>query len=751
MDKEFDDNEVIELTDEDLEKAVGGYSGNPSGLNGICFKIRIMKKIWIWLLALTALAFTACQNNESKDTLTPAEKKLMAADSAARHAIFSFDRHIFYQGDPKRADFLVDSLKHIVDSMEKCGDLTGLVADELRGELYMFTLRDGSEEIFNKVIAQEIPTDIQQWHYKAAGNFLAYNLYMRHNYEGFLRVAVPLIAWMDSLDNDSWKKKMSQLSPYYEEGNHSTWGQKMNLYSLLGCCYLKLEQRDKAKEVLKQFDTYSREVLAEDSTRISPLFVNTYARVKDAYVRVKDWDEVVKWLDILDTLGYLYGQQDPESNILKIYNIYGHLDDALKLWILNDMDSAAVEYDKFIKDAYGDLNALIQSNDQYLMPAGRYAEAAEHYDYLDYFVDKPWLEELSAYYFPKLRANYYAGRKDTALRVAMQIADLFDSAFYWQKKSQMAEMATIYDTQGKEMEIARQQAKLSKQRLVGAIVALLLLSAFFLIYSWYRRRAQKRLATAHSQLQEAYDKLEETTAAKERIESELRIARDIQMSMVPSLFPEYEGLDMFAAMTPAKEVGGDLYGYVLQGDALYFCVGDVSGKGVPASLFMAQSARLFRTLASEGMMPADIAVRMNNALAENNDTGMFVTMFIGLLDLKTGHLDYCNCGHNAPILDGLFLKMQYENQPLGLWEDDPFYGESIDDIRGKQMLVYTDGLNEAENPQQELLGNDRLLELMADHSLTSRQVIEKLLNAVEEHRAGADPNDDLTLMCLSIS
>ena len=711
-----------------------------------------MKKIWIWLLALTALAFTACQNNESKDTLTPAEKKLMAADSAARHAIFSFDRHIFFQGDPKRADFLVDSLKSIVDSMEKCGDLTGLVADELRGELYMFTLRDGSEESFNKVMAQEIPTDIQQWHYKTAGNYLAYKLYMRHNYEGFLRVAVPLIAWMDSLETDSWKKKMSQLSPYYEDGSHSTWGQKMNLYSLLGCCYLKLEQRDKAKEVLKQFDIYSRKVLAEDSSRISPLFVNTYARVKDAYVRVKDWDEVARWLDIVDTLVNLYGQKEPESDILKIYNVYGHLDDALELWILGNTDSAAVEYDTFIKDAYGDLNAIIQANDQYLMPAKRYAEAADHYDYLDFFVDKPWLEEISAYYFPKLRANYYAGRKDTALRVAMQIADLFDSAFYWQKKSQMAEMATIYDTQGKEMEIARQQAKLSKQRLVGAIVALLLLSAFFLIYTWYRRRAQKRLATAHEQLQEAYDKLEETTAVKERIESELRIARDIQMSMVPSLFPEYEGLDMFAAMTPAKEVGGDLYGYVLQGDALYFCVGDVSGKGVPASLFMAQSARMFRTLASENMMPADIAVRMNNALAENNDTGMFVTMFIGLLNLKTGHLDYCNCGHNAPVIDGQFMKMQYENQPLGLWEDDPFYGESLDDVRGKRILVYTDGLNEAENPQQELLGNARLLELMADNQLiTSRQVIEKLMNAVEEHRAGADPNDDLTLMCLSIS
>ncbi len=166
------------------------------------------------------------------------------------------------------------------------------------------------------------------------------------------------------------------------------------------------------------------------------------------------------------------------------------------------------------------------------------------------------------------------------------------------------------------------------------------------------------------------------------------------------------------------------------------------------------------------MMPADIAFRMNNALSENNDRGMFVTMFIGLLHLETGCLDYCNCGHNPPILVGSekgkvnsekfataeFLKMQYENQPLGLWEDDPFEGETIDDIRSRQLLIYTDGLNEAENQEKELLGNKRLLELMADaSSLDSRQVIDMLKEAVEQHRAGAESNDDLTLMCISLN
>ena len=425
-------------------------------------------------------------------------------------------------------------------------------------------------------------------------------------------------------------------------------------------------------------------------------------------------------------------------------------------------DSAAVEYAEFRKYqcAY-DVNGLTQSND-YLMNAERWEDAADNYRALDYFMkmnnEKPYLEELYAYYFPKFRANYYAGRKDTALFVANQIAEAFDSAYIWQKRSSMAEMATVYDTQGKEMKIARQQAELSQERLWGTVIALVLLTAFFVIYTLYRRKAQKRLAaahrqleTAHTELQQAYDQLEETTAAKERIESELRIARNIQMSMVPGIFPERECLDMYAEMTPAKEVGGDLYGYVLQGDNLYFCVGDVSGKGVPASLFMAQSARLFRTFATEGMMPTEIAVRMNNELIEGNNNNMFVTMFIGLLHLDSGRLDFCNCGHNAPVIDGQFLEMKNANFMVGVIEDVPFIGDTIDDIRGKQLLVYTDGLNEAENREHEQFGDNRLVELMNTATdLNSHQVIDMLKKAVEQHRSGAEPNDDLTLMCITL-
>ena len=250
------------------------------------------------------------------------------------------------------------------------------------------------------------------------------------------------------------------------------------------------------------------------------------------------------------------------------------------------------------------------------------------------------------------------------------------------------------------------------------------------------------------------DELKETTAMKASIENELKVASDIQMSMVPRIFPAFpnrKDIDLYASMTPAKEVGGDLYDFFIQDERLYFCVGDVSGKGVPASLFMAITRNMFRIIAQQGLTPAEIAERINVSLAKDNDRGMFVTMFIGLLHLDTGRLDFCNCGHNPPVIDGQFLEMQNTNTPLGLWEDDPFYGESIDDIRGRQMLIYTDGLNEAENQEKELLGNKRLLELMADTaSLDSRQVIDMLREAVEQHRAGADPNDDLTLMCLKL-
>ena len=300
-----------------------------------------------------------------------------------------------------------------------------------------------------------------------------------------------------------------------------------------------------------------------------------------------------------------------------------------------------------------------------------------------------------------------------------------------------------------ELEAARaeneaQMLRFKNQRLtfVGIALGILALAIFLFIFMRSRHRAAMRLA--------------EVKAEQERIQSELRIARDIQMSMVPGVFPEIEGLDMAACMNPAKEVGGDLYGYLLQGNKLYFAVGDVSGKGVPASLFMAQATRLFQTMAKQGMMPAEICTRMNDALSgKDNENGMFVTLWLGQVDLKTGHLYYCNAGHNPPVIvggdhHGDFLEM-IANAPIGLWPELEYEGEEIDSIKNRLLFIYTDGLNEAENPQQEQFGDDRLLEVLRRTNFeNAQQVIESMKQEVEAYRNGAEPNDDFTMMCVKV-
>lgn len=309
-----------------------------------------------------------------------------------------------------------------------------------------------------------------------------------------------------------------------------------------------------------------------------------------------------------------------------------------------------------------------------------------------------------------------------------------DSLMAYNKDLRLSEIHSML--QAKENEARSERIKWIASGVLAAIALV-----FFAIYANTRRKQLQKLKVA-------YDKLEETTAAKERIESELRIAREIQMAMVPHEFPSSKSLDIYAQMTPAKEVGGDLYDFVLLDDKLYFCVGDVSGKGVPAALFMSMSARLFRTLCNYRLSPAQIATSMNNELAQNNDNGMFVTMFIGLLNLKSGVLEFCNAGHNPPILDGNFIDME-PNAPIGLWEGLDYEGQTLGDITGMQLFVYSDGLNEAENADNDQYSDERMQDFVRKHhNLGCHQLIDSLEQDVESHVNGAAPSDDLTMLCI---
>lgn len=251
--------------------------------------------------------------------------------------------------------------------------------------------------------------------------------------------------------------------------------------------------------------------------------------------------------------------------------------------------------------------------------------------------------------------------------------------------------------------------------------------------------------------------LKETTSAKEKIESELRIAREIQMGMIPHIFPPFPNLpeiDLFASLESAKEVGGDLYDFFqLDEYRLCFAIGDVSGKGIPASLFMAVTRTLLRSVADREKNTAEIVSSINKTLSFNNESSMFVTFFLGILDIRDGKLNYCNAGHNPPVLLKNKAGARFFNItkaiPIGLFEDYVYTEESIIIDAGDQLFLYTDGLTEAENAARKLFGDEHLLDVLQKNTLYSpKLLIEKTMEEVSCHVNGYIQSDDLTMMSI---
>ena len=451
-------------------------------------------------------------------------------------------------------------------------------------------------------------------------------------------------------------------------------------------------------------------------------------------------------------------ENNPTGNVYLSYYYFACVQADLGLGKLDDAEEKLMEVQEYVtEDSFTGMKFLYYMAQLRLMQ-GKYMEALSYNNQRMQHLEEGGDETVRIMVMQQ-RAEIMEQqvRFSEAARLYRQIYLLNDSANAQETKVQLNEMNAIFQVNEKKAENQRLQMEKERDQfrfiIIVAVVVLLSLGIFL----FFRIRSARKLKQAHTKLQAAYSDLqaaneviEETTAAKERIESELRIARDIQMSMVPTVFPDYPGLDIFASMTPAKEVGGDLYCSLLLDDQLYFCVGDVSGKGVPASLFMAQAARLFRTLAKQRLMPGEIGTRLNEELAEDNEQGMFVTMFLGLIDLKTGHLSFCNAGHNPPVLNGAFMEME-PNAPVGLWPGLEYVCEEVADISGQQLFIYTDSLNEAENRQQDQFGDDHLLEVLGGMSVErAQQTVEQMKAEVEKHRDGADPNDDLTMMCIKL-
>lgn len=272
-------------------------------------------------------------------------------------------------------------------------------------------------------------------------------------------------------------------------------------------------------------------------------------------------------------------------------------------------------------------------------------------------------------------------------------------------------------------------------------------------------RLAKALVFMEHSLRENIRTLIETTAANERIEGELNVAREIQMGLLPKTFPpfpERTEFDLYASLESAKEVGGDLYDFFFI-DEEHFCfaVGDVSGKGVPAALFMAISRTLLRAASVRERDPAKIMESMNNDLAPDNPNSMFVTLFIGVLNTRTGKLQYANGGHNQPVLknrDGVRFLEGRSGPMVGAMEGLPYVCLEIDMAPGESILLYSDGITEAMDENNALYSDERLLATMGSlGELAPGKTIQAVLADVALHVGQAEQSDDITTLCLKYS
>jgi sigma-B regulation protein RsbU (phosphoserine phosphatase) len=264
-------------------------------------------------------------------------------------------------------------------------------------------------------------------------------------------------------------------------------------------------------------------------------------------------------------------------------------------------------------------------------------------------------------------------------------------------------------------------------------------------------------ASMRDSLKDYIARLTETTAAKQRIESELYIAHEIQLSMLKKIFPPFPErgeLDLFAVLEPAKEVGGDFYDFFfLDEDRLFFILADVSGKGVPAALFMSVTMTLFRAKAPNHFTPDKILSEINNDLCKGNESAMFVTAFCGILNCKNGELLYANGGHIPPVIirgDGRVDLIDLpDGLALGVLEGIDYHGSTIKLFPKDRLLCYTDGITEAMNHNKELFGSERLIDVIRSNlSSDVQDLLGKVMEEVVFFAGDVPQSDDITILCL---
>ncbi len=683
-------------------------------------------KLWVLTAILiisgaSVLLFTGCHSGARRSSSTEATNMINAASEAK---------------DYKR-------ILSLADSLEKAGKISQGESNYWQGYAhYQMGQREQAKSFWQEAIkVTENSTNPNELvYYAKSASYLTSQLCRYAEYAAALYTALPVINRLEKIHCDT-------TSDY------------TNLLVFAGCCKTYFDKKDTtATEMLERAYRLHIDHIRQNTSKTA--YRDAMAGIVNiAYIwnYVKGYKEGLSWTermgDLMKEYKSLYA--DDKNYIDKQWARY-LIFRATSLEGVGRHDEAEKAYEEYKQTQFSNTREGWTDANDYLTVAKRWEEAADNYfnilEYLQKDLTVYSLDNIQRYLLKKYRAHQMLDQEELINMTARQICEVLDSAITNNRHLDASELQSIHE---RDMEIVEAEASSARQRQIYTGLVVLLLIIAFTVYSIFRHRANLKLRKAHEELKVAYDQLEETTAQKTAIETDLRIASDIQMGMLPEKFPTHSDHDdvlLYASMTPAKEVGGDLFDFYFRDEKLFFCIGDVSGKGVPASLFMAVTRSTFRTVSAHESMPNRIVETINKTIADMNKNNMFVTLFVGVLDLPTGLLRYCNAGHDAPLLVGAGVgELPCDsNIPVGFMPEWEYTLQEAEIYTGTTIFLFTDGLTEAMNAENEEFQMDRIntvaINALSQQQQEPHQLIALMTNAVHQFVGDAEQSDDLTMM-----
>ena len=530
--------------------------------------------------------------------------------------------------------------------------------------------------------------------YAKSASRLANMLMTRGDYEGTVKMAVPVVRRLEALQCDT-------TSDY------------VNTLIYIGCCQLGLGMYgDSINDNF--FRAYKKHTSDIEVKHSDDAYKNAFAGVINivyAFNTTGHYDDALKWNERYGKLITEYEQrQDANPNYIDKqwarYDIY----QAIALAGLNRNDEAENAYNDYLKTAYSKTpEGSIVSND-YLEPQGRWKEVAANYESLDKIVDefnaKHSLENVQKVALKKYRANLLAGRRDTAMAVSMQISEMLDSAIARSRRTDAEEMKVIRE---KELEIVAERDELARQHTLGIYGIFAVVIVLLILYIFYHIYVRYRLKQGYKQLKADFTQVEASSAEKERLDTEQRMAHNILISDQPQPFPTVGDLSYGATPIPAASIFSDFYDYRLVDGRLYLCAASALGNEVNAAHAASLVRSQFRAMASLETSPDRIVTAINDTMAAGDHTP--VKLFIGALDLASGELVYCNAGHPLPVIAGETFRQLTDGDDIavGVESGVAFTLQQTVIEPSSLIFLYTRSLLDVRDAKDKAFGEKRML------------------------------------------